>query len=798
MTSSIIYYQSPLNPHDIQRYWADAGLAFEKHRWLFPTLADPERPVNLFTFGDEPLREIYIHPRFSDLNETEPALTLTQLILTTALPLTPLHLLIISASHCQQSLLAKALIGTWTSPVYLLIAKTARVMLQPFLSQISDDSWREDDALAIVPLLDATTRDRVIDAIIASDEHRFYIIAGLTSPTELPPHLFECFTTRRGLIGADEPEIDYRHFHELVLHCDWVVTSHRQVANHTPFCFYSRNNLQTLLSPLLQDDPPGFMETSVSAFNQAAAIITKSRGGLKLSEIMVAAPITEQTHLSLAWSNLDDLTEISALQSLQYLNLDGTLIDQVDALATLLQLQSLSLKSLQIEDLTPLTSLPRLHHLALDHFPKAGLAPLATILALNSLDLDRLPIETTASLPTCSALKRLSLSRTRLNTLDDIARLSSLEHLFLTSTSITDLAPLIALPSLQTLVIDNCPITDFTPLLQILTLQFLSLAQLDYPPRPLPDVRALTEITTLKHLCLRNTIFDNLSPGIATNSLISLDLSGCWISELYELTKFNALRCLTLAHSPLTDVNLLVPLTQLETLDISFCKISDLTGLRRFEYLQALNLDFTEVIDLQPLVNLHRLRSLSLAGLGENVADQFNHPLEVLRQMSTIEGLNISGWQFDSTAWLTSLKSIRSLNLSGTNLQRLQPISEMSELRDLDLSQTAIRSLDGLEQTQKLQRINLNSTLIQDLSPIRYAIEIEQLSLRNTPVKNLTALATFKNLKRLDLRGVPMGKDLSPLLDLPRLELLLLDSHGVNLDILDNLIKRHRVVLTPT
>jgi len=98
-----------------------------------------------------------------------------------------------------------------------------------------------------------------------------------------------------------------------------------------------------------------------------------------------------------------------------------------------------------------------------------------------------------------------------------------------------------------------------------------------------------------------------------------------------------------------------------------------------------------------------------------------------------------------------------------------------------------------------LRCLNLDKTRIRNLNPLCLATELEELSLRDTAINDLTVLGGLKRLKKLDLRGIHNAdSDFSPLLELPRLRLLRLDFHGIHIDVLDALMRRHRVVRTPT
>jgi len=805
---ALLYTESPLNPLRIARHWPDAGLSFEKHRWLFPTLKNSHE-VDLFAFGYNPLREIYIHRTDTDaLSEPSEAIPLASYLTPDALPMPPLHFTLVFELESDAERLVETLVSNWQAPVYLVFSQAHIPPFEPpprhtntLIENILGRSWDGEKNPGWIPLPDAEMRRRAVRALGTKGFHRLYLVAGPPATTALPPYVHQLFKKWDGLTKIDEPQVDYRLFHALVSNCDWLLTSHGNVPGTVPFCFYSAQSFRAVVQDSLPTTSHTLVEfNDIGALNQAAGIKVKPRGGLALSEIVPLEMLVGVTELSLSWSDLDRLDELPALGALQHLDLDGTLIDDLGSLSMMPQLKSLSLRCLQLTDLQPLAALPSLQNITLSRIPVAGLSDLAEIPALTSLNLDLLPIENAAPLSGCQRLRDISLNCTPLNRLDEIVQISSLERLSICSTAVTDIRPLSALPNLRELLMNGCALDDLAPLPDIKGLTTFSLAGWGEPQLQLPDLSPLAAMQGLKHLCLYNTTFQELPLGSLVGTLEALDISASLTQDLRWLTNLEVLRELEIADIKALALSPLTALNSLEGLNVSGCKVGDLAWLRSLVKLRTLNLSLTEIADLRPLASLSHLRSLSLAGVHIDSSNkQSGYRLDALSVFSDLEQLNVSGWQLGAPTWLATLQQLRALNISHTDIEDTAWLRGIPHLTELNLSETPLQSLDGLRNSLQLRCLNLDKTRIRNLNPLCLATELEELSLRDTAINDLTVLGGLKRLKKLDLRGIHNAdSDFSPLLELPRLRLLRLDFHGIHIDVLDALMRRHRVVRTPT
>jgi internalin A len=804
---ALFYTESPLNPLCITRHRPDAGLAFEKHRWLFPTREDPDTLVSLFNFGVQPLREIYVHDP-NAFGEPVEALPLALSLNPEAIPNPPLHFTVVFERQTNVPRIVDTLVTSSKTPVYLVFSQA---LIPPYnqpprqtnalIENILGHEWDGNKNPGWVPLIDAEIRHRALQALGTKNFHRLYLVAAPAAPTALPPQTLALFEQSNGLTKVEEPEIDYRLFHALVSKCDWILTSHGNIPGVTPFCFYSTQDLRAFI-PLLSPKVSQMLVEidDIEVLNQAANIKVNPRGGLTLSEIVPLEMIAEATELSLAWSDLDRLDELPALNTLRHVDLDGTVIDDLRPLIQMPQLESLSLRCLQLTTLQPLTFLPSLQQIALSRVPIAGLSELAAIPRLTSLNLDLLPIDNLRPLIGCQGLKDISLNYTPLKQLDEIAQIFSLERLSICSTAITNITPLTALPNLKELLMDGCALEDLVPLAEIEALTTFSLAGLQESPMQLPDLSPLGAMQGLKHLTLYNTTLENLPSGSLVSTLETLDISATLTSELRWLTTLEVLRELEIADVEAPDLSPLGVMSSLEALNVAGCKVADLAWLKELVQLRVLNLNLTKITDLRPIAHLSRLRSLYLGGASiDSSSNSSDDSWNVLSVANELEELNLSGLQLGSPLWLADLKQLRVLDLSYTDFENCTLLCDMIHLTDLNVSETPIRTLNGLTDMQKLLRLNLNNTTINNLSPISLATELEELSLRNTSINDLRVISGMKQLQKLDLRGIPnIDCDFSPLLELPRLRLLRLESHGINHDVLCAIMQRHRVIVTPT
>jgi len=154
-----------------------------------------------------------------------------------------------------------------------------------------------------------------------------------------------------------------------------------------------------------------------------------------------------------------DITALSRLSNLQYLELTDTQVSDITPLASVHGLEYLRLDSLPLSDLTPLAKLTDLKDLSLSDTQVSDLAPLAHLENLEDLHLDVTQVADISALAGLKSLKSLWLDQTKVTDLGPLAGLKNLESLSVSETQIRDLTPLMGLKNLTHLRVTESAVT---------------------------------------------------------------------------------------------------------------------------------------------------------------------------------------------------------------------------------------------------------------------------------------------------------------------------------------------------
>ena len=192
----------------------------------------------------------------------------------------------------------------------------------------------------------------------------------------------------------------------------------------------------------------------------------------------------------------------------------------------------------------------------------------------------------------------------------------------------------------------------------------LSLFENTYPSNRATDISALSALTNLTSLTLRNhQALRNLQPLASLTRLSMLSLTRC--PQVRNLTPLQKLTSLTQLHHDGKNVSNLRPLAGL--INLTILKLSSEAPIK----------------NLQPLAGLTRLTSLTL-GLGDRGSDLT--PLKGLTNLKSLTLYRASSLQ-DLTP-LQGLTNLKSLTIYNARVQSLQPLHGLSRLASLSLGLT--------------------------------------------------------------------------------------------------------------
>ena len=218
---------------------------------------------------------------------------------------------------------------------------------------------------------------------------------------------------------------------------------------------------------------------------------------------------------------------------------------------------------------------------------------------------------------------------------------------------------------------------------------------------------------------------------------------------------------------------------------------SDLNPLKDLMTLQQLDISYSQVSDLSPLKDLKTLQQLVLQQT--QVSD-----LSPLKDLTALKQLNVSSTQVSNLNPLKELLALQQLSISSTKVSDLDPLKNLLQLQVLDAPKSQVVDLSPLKRLINLKNINFSSTQVINLDILKGLINLQDIRFVNTQIKDIKALECLKNLKLIYLWQTPVF-DISPLQDLLQLQELHIDYTKVkDLSYLKNLVQLHSLDISST
>jgi Leucine-rich repeat (LRR) protein/GTPase SAR1 family protein len=270
---------------------------------------------------------------------------------------------------------------------------------------------------------------------------------------------------------------------------------------------------------------------------------------------------------------ITDISPLSALKSLEELNLSGNRIIDIDPLIELNQLTVLDLSQNEIEYIPPFNSplktldlsnnhlidtyflgddnssyFLKLEWLSLQSNQIKGQVVLDWQEQLNTLNLSNNHIsEIYASSPKPN-LKFLYFNVNEISSLEVCQQFPNLEELSAGVNQIIDISPIRDLIKIQSLVLDNNPISDLSALERLTALQELFISGTN-----IYDLSQLKNLSYLKELHCNFTPVNDISPLTNLSNLRELSAENCTINLIQPLTELPRLEKVKLDNNPIED-----------------------------------------------------------------------------------------------------------------------------------------------------------------------------------------------------------------------------------------------------
>ena len=261
----------------------------------------------------------------------------------------------------------------------------------------------------------------------------------------------------------------------------------------------------------------------------------------QFSDLTLLTEMTELQYLNCIGTQVNDLTPLSEMTELQYLHCSGTQVNDLTPLSEMTKLQYLHCDSTQVNDLTPLSKMTKLYSLICRNTQVNDLTPLSKMTELQSLDCSFTQVNDLTPLSKMTEFKFLNCIDTQVSDLTPLSEMTKLQILYCDSTQVNDLTPLSKMTELQWFHCRNTQVNDLTPLSEMTELQVLYCSGTQ-----VNDLTPLSEMTQLQELDCRNTQVNDLTPLSEMTQLQSLDCRDTQVNDLTplsEMAELNTLYC---------------------------------------------------------------------------------------------------------------------------------------------------------------------------------------------------------------------------------------------------------------
>lgn len=511
--------------------------------------------------------------------------------------------------------------------------------------------------------------------------------------------------------------------------------------------------------------------------------------GSAVTDLRPIRNLTRLEHLDISNTAINSIEALQYCVSIENLNLSRTRISSLGTLENFAKLAYLDISSLYINNLAELSKLTSLKELRVVDVPVAALEPLAALTSLELLDLSGSEVMVLEPLASLIALKRINLERTPVVNLDAMSSMKALQFVYLDSTNVADLDPLNGLPELRSVYCDHTQVGS---------------AEAQEFMQTNPDVKVIYEsVELVEWWSALSPEWKSTFSALVTISdppereqlheityLKKLTISGKRSLRTIEpLRKLITLEQLDASGTGITDVDVLGDLINLRILNLSSTLIADISSLSTLTALTELNISSTGVADLTPVTALQNLRLFKMDSipatnpevLAANVRLQKIYADGVPAMNGVVEQL----WDkipealiiyrtAELLTWWNQLndtwKDLINKLEPGSGTPDRERLQRIASTKRLDLSQNRdITGLYPLRIMQQLEVLNISGLSLNDISPLMAIHRLVEFDCSNTPVSDLNGISGQQRLKVLNCSNSPLN-NIDPLGLLPVIE----------------------------
>ncbi|MCQ6536856.1 leucine-rich repeat domain-containing protein, partial [Bacillus mycoides] len=449
--------------------------------------------------------------------------------------------------------------------------------------------------------------------------------------------------------------------------------------------------------------------------------------GEGINEIAGLEYMTNLEKFTLRESNVTDISVISGLRHLKYLDLSSSPIESIQPVSKLENLDMLFLRDNKIADLTPLSQMKKIKILDLIGNNIKDLTPLFTVLSLEEVYLANNQISNLSGIEKLKNVNLLWIGNNKISDIEPISKMSNLIELEIADSEIKDISSLSKLVKIQVLNLEENYISDISPLSNLTNLHEINLGA-----NEISDIKSVEELGKRTSIDIqRQKIF----------------LDEASVDEEIKIPVYN------FKGEPLQNIKLK---SEGATLSNGFIKWNS-PGEKIYEF----------KLDTNPAESKIRFNGTVIQSIVEKQTESKNVILDknlqqhINKKNFGRENLNAPITKED----LLQIKTLEILKEKGKEIKDLTGLEYMTNLENLTLEGVGLKNIEFISNLKQLKDVNVSHNKIEDITPLSSLENLQWLNLADNHIKDVSVLGSMLDLLSLKLAGNEI-RDVRPLIQL--------------------------------
>ncbi|PJN59695.1 leucine-rich repeat domain-containing protein [Bacillus mycoides] len=451
--------------------------------------------------------------------------------------------------------------------------------------------------------------------------------------------------------------------------------------------------------------------------------------GEGINEIAGLEYMTNLEKLTLRESNVTDISVISGLRHLKYLDLSSSPIESIQPVSKLENLDMLFLRDNKIADLTPLSQMKKIKILDLIGNNIKDLTPLFTVLSLEEVYLANNQISNLSGIEKLKNVNLLWIGNNKISDVEPISKMSNLIELEIADSEIKDISSLSKLVKIQVLNLEENYISDISPLSNLTNLHEINLGA-----NEISDIKSVEELGKRTSIDIqRQKIF----------------LDEASVDEEIKIPVYN------FKGEPLQNIKLK---SEGATLSNGFIKWNS-PGEKIYEF----------KLDTNPAESKIRFNGTVIQSIVEKQTESKNVILDKNLQQH-INKKNFGRENLNAPITKEDLLQIKTLEIlkekeKGKEIKDLTGLEYMTNLENLTLEGVGLKNIEFISNLKQLKDVNVSHNKIEDITPLSSLENLQWLNLADNHIKDVSVLGSMLDLLSLKLAGNEI-RDVRPLIQL--------------------------------